>query len=134
MKRDFRQLIVWQKAMEMVTEIYKATRSFPKEEIYGLTSQIRRSAVSIPSNIAEGQGRNTKGEFLQFLGIAKGSLCEIETQILIAKNLEYLSTTDAFEDRINEIGRLLNGLINSLKSDNQQLATDNRQPTTPYVS
>lgn len=134
MKRDFRQLIVWQKAMEMVTEIYKATRSFPKEEIYGLTSQIRRSAVSIPSNIAEGQGRNTKGEFLQFLGIAKGSLCEIETQILIAKNLEYLSTTDALEDRINEIGRLLNGLINSLKSDNQQLATDNRQPTTPYVS
>ena len=118
MKRDFRQLIVWQKAMEMVTEIYKATRSFPKEEIYGLTSQIRRSAVSIPSNIAEGQGRNTKGEFLQFLGIAKGSLCEIETQILIAKNLEYLSTTDAMEERINEVGRLLNGLINSLKTDN----------------
>lgn len=104
--------------MDMVTEIYKATRTFPKEEMYGLTSQIRRSAVSIPSNIAEGQGRNTKGEFLQFLGIAKGSLCEIETQILIAKNLEYLSTTDAFEEHINEVGRLLNGLINSLKTDN----------------
>lgn len=118
MKKDFKQLIVWQRAMDMVTEIYKATRTFPKEEMYGLTSQIRRSAVSIPSNIAEGQGRNTKGEFLQFLGIAKGSLCEIETQILIAKNLEYLSTTDAFEEHINEVGRLLNGLINSLKTDN----------------
>ena len=118
MKRDFRQLIVWQKAMEMVTEIYKATRSFPKEELYGLTSQIRRSAVSIPSNIAEGQGRNTKGEFLQFLGIAKGSLCELETQILIAKNLGYIATTDALEERINEVARLLNGLVNSLKTDN----------------
>ena len=118
MKKDFKQLIVWQKAMEMVTQIYKETRAFPKEEIYGLTSQIRRSAVSIPSNIAEGQGRHTKGEFVQFLGIAKGSLCEFETQILIAQNLEYLPAISSILETVSEVGRLLNGLLNSLKTDN----------------
>jgi len=115
MKSDFRQLMVWQKAMDVVTQLYKATRAFPKEEMYGLTSQLRRSAVSIPSNIAEGQARPTKGEFIQFLGYAKGSLAELETQIIIAQNLEYLADATEILESASEVGRLLNGLINSLK-------------------
>jgi four helix bundle protein len=90
MGQTYRDLVVWQKAMELVTEIYKATERFPKEEIYGLTSQLRRAAISVPSNIAEGQGRLTKKEFHHFLGYARGSLLEMETQLLIAQNLGYL--------------------------------------------
>ena len=84
MKQDFRDLVVWQKAIAFVTEVYRATQSFPNEEKFGLTSQLRRASVSIPSNIAEGQGRLTRGEFGQFLGHAKGSICEVETQLIIA--------------------------------------------------
>ena len=123
MKSDFRQLLVWQKAMDMVTQLYNATRTFPKEEMYGLTSQLRRSAVSIPSNIAEGQARSTKGEFIQFLGFAKGSLAELETQILIAQNLAYLADANVLLESASEVGRLFNGLINSLKP--KQPTTDN---------
>ena len=124
MKRDYRELKVWQKAMEMVTEVYRITQTFPREEIYGLTSQIRRAAVSVPSNIAEGQGRLTRGEFRQFLGHAKGSLAELETQILIAKNLGYINDPLRTLDRLSEVARMLNGLLNSLRSDNRQLKTD----------
>jgi four helix bundle protein len=85
MGRSYRDLVVWQKSMQLVTDIYRITKAFPKEEIYGLTSQIRRAAVSIPSNIAEGQGRRTSSEFHQFLGHARGSIMELETQILIAQ-------------------------------------------------
>ena len=88
---QYRALIVWQKATNMVTEIYRATQTFPREEMFGLTSQLRRSSVSVASNIAEGQGRLSKGEFRQFLGHARGSLIEMETQILIAGNLGYLT-------------------------------------------
>ena len=124
MKRDYRELKVWQKAMEMVTEVYRLTQTFPREEIFGLTSQIRRAAVSVPSNIAEGQGRLTRGEFRQFLGHAKGSLAELETQILIAKNLGYINDPLRTLDRLSEVARMLNGLLNSLHSDNRQLKTD----------
>jgi four helix bundle protein len=86
MVMPYRDLVVWNKAMELVTEIYRVTHNFPKEELFGLMSQLRRAAVSIPSNIAEGKGRISKGEFRQFLGNARGSLAEVETQILIAQN------------------------------------------------
>ncbi len=88
MKRDFRDLIVWQKAMSFVTEIYRVTQKFPGDERFGLTSRLRRAAVTIPSNIAEGQGRLTRGEFRQFPGHAKGSMCEVETQIITRRILD----------------------------------------------
>jgi len=102
--------------MQLVTRIYKATKQFPKEELYGLTNQIRRAAVSIPSNIAEGQARQGTAEFRHFLSIARGSLAEVETQLLIAQDLNYLSTSD-LEDILlihTEIGKMLNALIKSL--------------------
>ena len=89
--KNYKELIVWQKAMDLVEEVYTASRSFPREEIYGLTSQLRRAAVSIPSNIAAGQGRRTTADFLRHLSIAYGSLREVETQILIATRLHYLA-------------------------------------------
>jgi four helix bundle protein len=100
----------------MVTEVYSATRSFPREEIYGLTSQLRRSAVSVASNIAEGQGRISKAEFRQFLGMARGSLLEMETQIVIAGNLGYIpgDAADHLATISGEVSRLLHGLMQSL--------------------
>src|SRR5437867_12331050 len=89
--QSYRDLIVWQKSMRLVTEIYTATRSFPHEELYALTSQLRRSAISIPSNIAEGYGRNSTLDYKRFLQIATGSLFELQTQIEIAVNLKYLA-------------------------------------------
>lgn len=114
--RMYSELIVWQKAMELVQEIYTATKHFPKEEIYGLTSQIRRAAVSVPSNIAEGQGRRSTAEFLHHLSFAYGSLMEVETQILIAGRLNYIeqSEVERLMEKAGEVGRLLNGLSNSL--------------------
>ena len=105
--------------MDLVTEIYRVTRKFPKDELFGLTSQIRRAAVSIPSNIAEGQGHLSKGDFRRFLGHARGSLSELDTQILIAQNLNYLTKdeTTQFLDLIAEIGRILNGLIAFAKTE-----------------
>ncbi len=88
--RSYRDLVAWQKSMALVTDVYRCTRGFPTSEIYGLTAQLRRAAVSVPSNIAEGQGRSSTGEFRQFLGHARGSLLEVETQILIAQNLGYI--------------------------------------------
>jgi four helix bundle protein len=115
--KHYQQLIAWQKAIALVTEIYSATKSFPSDEIYGLTSQLRRAAVSVPSNIAEGQGRATRGEFVQFLCHARGSLYEVETQIVIATALHYIAvdTRDRLSDRTTELGRILNGLIASLQ-------------------
>src|SRR5260370_41920494 len=88
--KKYSELIVWQKAMDLTEEVYTETQHFPKEEIYGLTSQLRRAAVSVPSNIAEGQGRKSTSEFLHYLSIAYGSLMEVETQILIAARLAYI--------------------------------------------
>jgi len=116
--KNYQELIVWQKAMDLVEEVYIASKSFPREEIYGLTSQLRRAAVSIPSNIAEGQGRRTTPDFLRHLSIAYGSLREVETQILIATRLGYLAQGKCQDVmRITgEVGRLLNGLMASLAS------------------
>jgi four helix bundle protein len=113
---SYRELIAWQKSVDLVTEIYLVTKNFPRDEIYGLTSQLRRSAVSVPSNIAEGQGRATKGEFIQFLCHARGSLFELETQIVIAQKLGYLSPDigDHLAGKITEVARILNGLLTSL--------------------
>jgi four helix bundle protein len=118
MGRTYRELIAWQKAMKFVTEIYSAAQRFPGEERYGLTNQLRRAAVSIPSNIAEGQARFSQREFHHFLSQARGSLVEIETQLLIARELKYLQLAKV-EDLLaaaDELGRVLNGLIASIKS------------------
>ncbi len=114
--KHFSELIVWQKAMDLVIEIYRSTDSFPRTETFGLTNQLRRAVVSIPSNIAEGQGRSTTKDFLHFLHISKGSLQEVETQIRIAHRLGYLPEPTASElvTRITEVARILNGLIRSL--------------------
>ncbi len=115
--RSYRDLIAWQKALELVTEIYRISKKFPNEELFGLMSQLRRAAISIPSNIAEGQGRLGRKEFQHFLGNARGSLWEVETQIIIARNLDYLSETEmnGILERSAEVGRILNGLLSSLK-------------------
>lgn len=118
MAKHYRELIAWQKAMLMVTYVYETTQSFPNDEKFGLVSQIRRSAVSVPSNIAEGQARNTTGEFIQFLGIARGSTAELTTQLLIAANLGYLTESETALKKVEEVGRLLSGLIKSLKTKN----------------
>jgi len=115
--RSYCDLIAWQKAIALVTETDRATQSFPDSERFGLTSQLRRAAVSVASNIAVGQGRQFTGEFKQFLGHARGSLLEVETQIFIARNLGYFSqerSTNLIK-RTEEAGRVLNGLIDSLK-------------------
>ena len=113
----YQDLKVWQKAMDLVEIIYELSKSFPDEEKFGLTSQIRRSAVSIPSNIAEGSGRSSKKEFLQFLSIATGSLFELDTQIMITKRTGIIDSTKQSEMslRIEEIHRMIFGLMNSLK-------------------
>lgn len=105
--------------MDLVTEVYRLTAAFPDNEKFGLVSQLRRAAVSIPSNIAEGQGRLSIGEFKQFLGHARGSLFEVETQMLIAKNLGLISALEIprIYKLIEECGRLLNGLLRSLDTD-----------------
>ena len=120
--QSYRQLIAWQKAMDFAAEIYRVTRNFPKEELYGVTSQLRRAAVSIPSNIAEGQGRQTTGEFRQFLGHARGSLLETETQVLLSERLHYLApeTTESLLKQSAEVGRILNGLMGSLEGSHRR--------------
>ncbi|MEJ5102889.1 four helix bundle protein [Chryseobacterium sp. MYb328] len=114
---NFKELLVWQKSIDFVTDIYKITDAFPKNEVYGLTSQIRRAAVSIPSNIAEGNSRRSKPDYLQFLKISRGSCAEVETQLVISKNLIFFSEEDYLKlnQEIIEITKMLNGLINSLQ-------------------
>lgn len=109
---NFRNLIVWKKAVNLATQIYKKTAGFPKYELYGLTSQIRRSAVSISSNIAEGAGRRSKKEFSHFLSISYGSACELETQILIARNLGFLKKDEfnSLQIELDEIQKMLYSL------------------------
>ena len=121
---NYKELQVWQKAMDLVVEIYKISKLLPKEETYGISDQIRRSAVSIPSNIAEGQSRNSIKEFIQFLSIARGSLAELETQLLICIKVNMLSEDNITEAQniITEIGKMIKGLMNKL---NSQLTTNN---------
>jgi four helix bundle protein len=118
----FRDIKVWQKAMNFVTNSYKNTRSFPQEEMFGLTSQMRRSAVSIPSNIAEGFGRKSTNEFIRFLQISMGSLFELQTQFEISKNLGYLSESEydeLFADS-REIEVMLSSFIRSIKQNKNE--------------
>ncbi len=117
--RNFRSLSVWQKSHELTLEIYKSTASFPKEELYGLVTQMRRSASSVPSNIAEGCGRNTQSQLAHFLNIALGSASELEYQILLAKDLNFLSD-QIFKEQTNqiiEINRMLTSLHQKVLSD-----------------
>jgi four helix bundle protein len=114
---NYRELVVWQKAMDLACVAYELTRRFPSEERYGLSQQLRRAAVSIASNIAEGQGRQTTRDFLHFLYIANGSLRETETQTLLSERLQYITADERtrFFSHAGEVGRLLMALINSLK-------------------
>ena len=114
--KSFVDLAVWQAAMVLAKEVYRVTAEFPAEERFGLTSQMRRAAVSIPSNIAEGQGRRTRGEFLQFLGTARGSLYELRTQLTLSRDLSFLMEVHetALKSHVVKTGQLLNGLIRSL--------------------
>ncbi|HJT17455.1 MAG TPA: four helix bundle protein [Thermoanaerobaculia bacterium] len=116
MKSSYRDLLVWQKAMDLVDEVYRATRRFPKEEMYGLTAQMRRSSASIAYNIAEGQGRYTYREFRHFLRASRGSALEFETQVEIARRQGFLreDSVASLNDRASEVTRLLNGLIRYL--------------------
>jgi four helix bundle protein len=114
---SFKDLRVWQEAMALTVEIYKCTGDFPKHEVYGLTQQIRRAAVSVPSNIAEGKGHYSDKECVRFLFHARGSLQEVQTQLLIAEQLQYLSEQDArrLTGMAEGVGRALSGLIASLR-------------------
>jgi four helix bundle protein len=116
--RDYRDLEVWQKAMELVVETYRVTRTFASDERYGLTAQLRRAAVSVPSNIAEGRGRFGLGGFLYHLSVANGSLMELETQLLIAERLDYMTIDNAriVLRRTAEVRRLLAGMVRALKA------------------
>ena len=122
MSDNYRDLIAWQKAKTLALNVYRFTRMFPREEIYGLSSQMRRAAVSVPSNIAEGKGRHSHKEFVQFLYHARGSLLELETQISIARDLLYidLQVFERLESETQELGRILNGLINRFQVSSQR--------------
>lgn len=115
-RENYTHLVVWQKAMDFAERVYTVTSRFPKEEIYGLTAQMRRAAVSIPSNIAEGQGRRSRRDFCRFLRMAHGSLREVETHVLLAERFSYIDgdTKGDLMQLAAEIGRLLNGLVKSL--------------------
>ncbi len=118
MAQSFRDLLVWQRSIELTVAIYQVTQSFPSQETYGLTNQARRSAVSVPSNIAEGQGRLNTAEFRQFLGIARGSNCELQTQLEIARALGYgdAAMIEHAEGLSIEVGKMINAILRSLSS------------------
>ena len=122
MSENYRDLIAWQKAKALALHVYRCTLGFPKDEVYGLCSQMRRAAVSVPSNIAEGKGRHSHKEFVQFLYHARGSLLELETQLSIAHDLLYidLQAFEKLESDTQELGRILNGLINRFQVSSQR--------------
>lgn len=117
--KDFRQLKVWEKSHQLALAIYKETKKFPKEELYGLTSQIRRASMSIPTNIAEGCGLNTDRGFARFLQIAMGSASETEYQLILARDLEFLSkeTHEKLHDDVEEVKRMLASLLKTIRAD-----------------
>ena len=118
MLKNYKELKVWQKSYDLCLKVYKVTRSFPNEEVYGLTSQIRRSAVSVPSNIAEGYGRKTTPDYLKSLYIAYGSSCELETQLLLSNDLGYVKDGEMKElkEEVWAVERMLKALIKSLEN------------------
>jgi len=113
----YKDLIVWQKSIQLITDIYALTKTFPMDERFGIVSQINRAVISIPSNIAEGWGRELSKNYLQFLRISRGSLMETETLILIAKNVDYINEKDFYQinEKIEEVGKILQGLIKSIQ-------------------
>ena len=118
MLKSYRDLLVWQRAIELVVLVYRLSAEFPRDEIYGLTAQIRRASVSVPSNIAEGYGRATRKEYVQFLSIAQGSLKELETQAILAERLSY-ATSEQVERLLSDserLGKMLGSLIRSLRA------------------
>jgi four helix bundle protein len=117
MGQSYRELIAWQKAMDFVMDVYRTTKSFPRDETYALAGQLRRAAVAIPTNIAEGQARFSANEFHFFLGRARGSLVEVETQLMIAQNLSYFTPEHGKQllDKAAELGKILNGLIGAVR-------------------
>jgi four helix bundle protein len=131
MSSSFRDLRVWQDAFRLSVETYRVTAEFPKHEFYGLSQQMRRAAVSVPSNIAEGKGRRTNREFTQFLFNARGSLLELQTQVMIAQELQYVSESESRKllDEATRVGRSLAGLINSIRCQNGFGANDQRPKT-----
>lgn len=114
----FRKSVSWQKSMDLATMVYEVTRTFPKEEMFGLTSQLRRASVSIASNIAEGQGRSTVGEFIQFLGMARGSALEVQTQLEMALRLDFgkAAEVEAAQARAIEVGIILNSALTTMRT------------------
>ena len=122
MSSSYQDLRVWQQAMKLAGEVYRCTESFPKQELYGLTSQIRRAAVSVASNIAEGKGHRSDREFLHFLFHARGSLFELETQLLLAKQLQYIPEAESATllESVAVVARSLTGLINSLSAHDEE--------------
>ena len=124
--RSFHDSIVWQKAMDLTSAIYRVTKVFPKEEMFGLTNQLRRASVSIASNIAEGQGRLTTGEFLHFLGMARGSLQEVDTQLEIAKREGYADakSLSSAQELVAEVSRILNAVIANLRKHKLKPSTN----------
>ena len=116
--QSYGELLAWQQAMVLASDVVRVTKTFPREETYGFSSQLRRAAVSVPSNIAEGQGRASRGEFLQFLCIARGSFFELETQLVNAGDLGYLKSDDntAVGRQLTRVAQLLNALITSLRT------------------
>src|SRR5437868_11266056 len=116
--KSYRDLLVWQKAIDLVVDAYRATAPFPKSETYGLTSQIRRAATSIPANIAEGYGRGSRKEYVQFLTFAQGSLKELETHFIVAEKLSYLTAVqmNRLLSQTDELGRMLGSLIRKLRA------------------
>jgi four helix bundle protein len=127
MGQSYRELLVWKKSVQLVKALYLATAKFPSDEMYGLRSQMRRAAVSIPSNIAEGQSRHSQKEFMHFLSNARGSLAELETQPTLCAELGFINTnvSEHLLANCSEIGRMINGLYNSLlpRTENRELRT-----------
>ncbi len=113
---EFRDLIIWQDSIKLVKDVYNLVKGFPKEEIFGLTSQIKRAVVSIPSNIAEGKGRQTKKEFVNYLHISLGSLYELKTQLIIAKELKFIEDFNEIEKNIEKLEKMINSLIRRNKN------------------
>ena len=132
MSTDYKDLAVWQSAMQLVREIYSCTRAFPRDELFALSSQMRRAAVSVPSNIAEGKGRYSQKELLQFLHKSRGSLMELETQILIATDLGYLEEPSqrTLMSTLLKVTQLLNGLIRRFQSEVQIAASESKPATS----
>ena len=125
MAESFRDVVAWQKSMLLVTEVYRISSNFPRREMYGLTRQVRAAAVSVPSNIAEGKGRQTKKDYLQFLYRARGSSLEVQTQLEIALNLDFVDkvTFASISEQAAEAGRVLNGLITNVEQQIEQIGS-----------